>query len=153
MLYVVAQVGNERYAIDVAQVEEVIPFVHLTGLSGAPPGIAGVIDYYGAPVPVLDLSQATAGTATPASMSARIVVIRHGPASEPGQLTGLLVPRASDVVRCDPGEFVRAAVDGPDRRHRWDVLPDARGVVQRLDLSALLAHGAQAAGHGAEDAS
>lgn len=137
MLCLVAQLGNERYAIDVTQIEEVIPFVHVTVLPGAPPGVAGMIDYYGAPVPVLDLGAVTLGIETLTRMTARIIIVRHGP--DTGRsLLGLLVPHATELMRCDASAFVSATIASRDARHVWDVFPDARGIVQRLDVPALL---------------
>ena len=55
MLFLLFQLGSDRYAIDALRVVEVLPCVQVKQIPHAPAGIAGVINYRGAPVPVLDL--------------------------------------------------------------------------------------------------
>ena len=57
MLFLLMQLDGDRYALDIRQVAVVLPLVDLRAVPGAPPAVAGIIDYGGAPVPVIDLAQ------------------------------------------------------------------------------------------------
>ena len=138
MLYLLLQLRDDRYAIDATHIEEVIPLVHLKELPGAPRGVAGLIDYHGHPVPVLDLSAIAHGTATAARTSARIVIVWYEPDSPSRRLIGLLVPRATNVVRCAASDFVAAGVETPDAPYLGTVRPDAQGIVQQVRVEGLL---------------
>jgi chemotaxis-related protein WspB len=61
MLFLLFQLGSERYALDASRVVEVVPLLCLQRLPQAPPGVAGVFNYRGQPVPAVDLSQLTMG--------------------------------------------------------------------------------------------
>ena len=57
MLFVLCQIGVNRYALPASQVVEVLPLVRLMPLPQLAQGVAGVFNYRGQPVPVFDLSQ------------------------------------------------------------------------------------------------
>ncbi len=61
MLLLVFQLGNDHYALDAAQIAEVMPLVDITRIPQAPAGVAGMFDCRGVPVPVVDLSQLMLG--------------------------------------------------------------------------------------------
>ena len=61
MLFLVFQLGPDRYALDAKRVAEVLPLVDIKSIPHAPNGIAGVFNYRGTPVPVIDLAQLTLG--------------------------------------------------------------------------------------------
>ncbi len=61
MLFILFQLGSDRYALPAGQVAEVLPLVALKALLGAPAGVAGLIDYRGTAVPVIDLSALALG--------------------------------------------------------------------------------------------
>jgi chemotaxis-related protein WspB len=56
MLFLLFQLGEERYALDTSHVAEVLPLVAITPIPQAPTGVAGLFNYRGAPVPAIDLS-------------------------------------------------------------------------------------------------
>jgi chemotaxis-related protein WspB len=57
MLFLIFQLGTDRYAIEAAQVAEVLPLVNTKNIPRAPLGVIGVFDYHGTPVPLIDLSE------------------------------------------------------------------------------------------------
>lgn len=152
VLYLLLHLRNDRYAIDATQIEEVIPFVDVKELPGAPRGVAGLIDYYGQPVPVLDLSLIALGAPTSARMSARIVLVWYEPDSRTRRLIGLLVPRATDVLRSADVDFLPAGVATPDARYLGNVLPHANGLIQRIRVADLVTPDIRRAMSGAQDA-
>ena len=76
MLFLLFCLGADRYAIEAAQVSEVLPLITIKALPQAPPGVAGVINLRGAPVPVIDLSALALGRSASPWLSTRIVVVR-----------------------------------------------------------------------------
>jgi chemotaxis-related protein WspB len=152
VLYLVLQLANDRYAIEVAHIEEIIPLVHIRELPGAPAGVAGLIDYYGEPVPVCDLGEIALGKPTASRMAARIVIARDANDNGSRRLIGLLVPRATDVLRCEPTDFVPPGVQLPDAPCLGNVHVDAHGIVQLVRVDQLLTPAIRQALTGALDA-
>jgi chemotaxis-related protein WspB len=138
VLCLLLSLRQDRYAIDVRGIEEVIPFVHVKELPGAPHGVAGLIDYFGEPVPVVDISTIVVGTPTVARLSARIVLIWcDGDAGE-RRLVGLIVPHATEVLRCDDSDFMPAGIQTPDAKYLGAVFLDDRGIIQRMTVGEFL---------------
>ena len=72
MLLAVFRSHEERYAIGVGSIVEVIPLVKLYSMPNTPDYFAGIFDYRGEPTPVLDLSMLTSGQPSRNSISTRI---------------------------------------------------------------------------------
>jgi chemotaxis-related protein WspB len=137
MLFLVMTAGASRYAIDVAQVVEVVPFVHVTPVARAPAAVAGVITYRGAPVPVVDLPQLLAGRPAARRLSTRVILIHYPHAEGRTRLLGLLAEHVTSTVRREAAEFVDSGIGG-DSAAIGPVATDDRGVVHRIDPTALL---------------
>ncbi|MFP5223585.1 MAG: chemotaxis protein CheW [Acidobacteriota bacterium] len=136
MLFVTFKAAGARFAVPAREVEEVAPLVQLSQLPGAPPVVAGLMNYRGRSLPVADASLLLSGKASRHWASTRILVARVPDGTGGSLVIGLLAERllktldipAGDVA--DPAApaaaFVRgvAAVDGE--------------LVQVLDLNRML---------------
>ena len=138
MLFVLFQLGDDRYALDAGRVAAVLPWVRMTRIAHAPAGIAGLFDYHGTPLPALDLSELTLGRPADRRLSTRIVVVHYDdPGSAPRQL-GLIAEKATSTIRRDPAEFVASGLAHSGAPYLRRVLADARGLVQWVDIDRLL---------------
>jgi len=61
MLFLLFQLGTERYALDAGQVVAVLPRLGVKEIPHAPPAVAGLCHYRGSPAPVIDLGQLALG--------------------------------------------------------------------------------------------
>ena len=139
-LHLLIRLGEDRFAIDADVVVEVIPLVRLRALPGAPPGSVGVMIFRGDAIPVVDLSIIAMGTATPARLMTRIVIVRYEHESSIGvsSLLGLLVPEVLEVTHLDSGRFETLALNADGAPYLGPVIVTPEGVVQRVRVSALL---------------
>ena len=79
MLLLIFTVAANRYAIDVKRVVEVIPRVELRKISHAPAFLAGVLDYRGKIVPVIDLGLLLDTTPCRDCLGTRIILVDDSP--------------------------------------------------------------------------
>lgn len=130
MLFLTFQLGADRYALEAAQVLEVLAMVELGKIVGAPVGTAGEFDYRGASVPVLDLCLLALGRPSNLRLSTRILLLRHQ--SQPGAMwpLGIIVEHATELVQKQLGDFSLVG-DGL-------VAQDPRGRLRLLQLDRLL---------------
>jgi len=136
MLFLIFQLERERYALEAAQIVEVLPLVRVKKIPQAPIGVAGVFDYRGAPVPLVDLSQLALGRAAEARLSTRIVLIKHPEVS--GGRIGLIVEKVTGTLRRELSEFIASGMHHAATPFLGPVAIDARGMVQRIELDQLL---------------
>lgn len=97
------RLGAARYAVDLAEVAEVTTVPPLTRVPGAPRWLAGVANWRGRMLPVVDLRSLLGHEVTPLPSSARIVVV--APVAQPALTVGVL----TEAV---PGTF-DGALDAP----------------------------------------
>lgn len=138
MLFLVFELDGDRYALDANQLIEVLPLVNLKPLARAPPGIAGLFDYHGLPIPAVDLSELIVERAAARRLSTRMLVVNYpGNAAAPHAL-GLIAEKATSTVRLDPAMFHEVGVAIGATPYLGPVARDAQGLIQRLTLPKLL---------------
>src|SRR5438270_12603858 len=110
MLFLLFQLGKDRYALEASRVVEILPMVALKQLPKAPGAVAGVFSFRGQPVPVVDLCALTLGRPAHERLSTRIIVIRYPAEKGTQQLVGLVAEEATHLMRRDPGDFVQSGM-------------------------------------------
>lgn len=113
MKYVQFEIAGDHFVVPVDRVEEVTPLVKVHELGKGPGPVAGLMDYRGNKVPVLDLSLLIRGKASRRAMSSRIIVVRCDGKLFNG-LAGLLAENVLDLVAIAEEEFASTGVDSPD---------------------------------------
>ena len=138
MLFLVLHLGKERYALDTSPVKEVLPLVSFRPLPQAVTGIAGIFNYHGATVPLVDLAALALGSASRARMSTRIILVEYTPAAGETHLLGLLAERTTETIRREESDFADTGVAVDGAPYLGPVTRDARGLIQRVEVNRLL---------------
>src|SRR4051812_13861061 len=94
MLLLLLKIGEDRYALPANRMIEVVPLVSLKKVPQALPGVAGIFNYHGQPVPVIDLSELTIGTPSEPRVSTRIILVNYPDAAGQKQILGLMAEQA-----------------------------------------------------------
>ena len=139
MLFLLFQIGDDRYALEARHAVEVIPYVALKRIPHAPRGVAGVFNYRGRPVPAVDLCELTVGRPARELLSTRIVVVSFSNREGRAQWTGLIAEQATSMLRREPGHFVPSGVELGHAPYLGPVIMDDQGVIQLLHPEHLLA--------------
>ncbi|AGZ36723.1 chemotaxis protein CheW [Pseudomonas sp. Rh2] len=134
VLYLQFRIGEQRFALDVREVIEVLPRRPLKPIAQAPTWVAGVLAHRGVMVPVIDLSVLSFGRPAVQRTSTRLVLVRY----RQDQQLGLVLEQATDTLRCHPEAFQPYGLDNPDARYLGPVLQDAEGMLQRIEVDDLL---------------
>jgi chemotaxis-related protein WspB len=138
VLFLLFELGHERYALDVRQVAEVLPLLAIKPIPQAPAAVAGVMNFRGAPVPVIDMSQLTLGRPAERRLSTRIVLVHYPDAAGGTRLLGLIAERATQTLRREAADFVPSGVTSQEAPYLGSVAADAGGLLQRIDVTTLL---------------
>lgn len=154
MLFLLFQIGNDRYALEARHAVEVIPLLALKKVPQAPRGVAGIFNYRGQPVPALDLCELTLNRSARERLSTRIIIVnasrppeveRREPSepttqdTKPVNLLGLIAEHATGMMQRDPREFVDSGVRIGAAPYLGPVLMDNKGVIQLIHASGLAA--------------
>jgi chemotaxis-related protein WspB len=140
MLFLIFELGHDRYALPAALIAEVLPVVRVKRVPYAPAGVIGVFNYRGAPVPVIDLSELTLGRPAAPHLSTRLIVVSYPDGADKNKphLLGLIAERATDTMQRDPVDFVPSGITTGRAPYLGHVTTSSHGVVQRIDVETLL---------------
>ncbi|MGB8974472.1 MAG: chemotaxis protein CheW [Pseudomonas capeferrum] len=133
-LYLLFRIADQRFALDVHEVVEVLPRRPLKPIAQAPAWVAGILAHRGALVPVVDLSALSFGQAAAQRTSTRLVLVRYR-----GNLQlGLILEQATETLRCRREEFQPYGLDNADAPYLGPVRQDHLGLLQLIDVDDLL---------------
>jgi len=138
MLFLLFQLGGDRYALEASRVVEVVPLLALKQLPQAPKGVAGIFNYRGRPVPAVDLSELTLGQPAGERLSTRIIIVNYPDASGTNHLLGLIAEHATGMLRKDAKAFVDPGVKIGASPYLGPILMDANGAIQWVHEQRLL---------------
>jgi chemotaxis-related protein WspB len=141
MLFLLFQLGKDRYAIEAHQVIEILHLVNLKEIPRAAAGVAGVFDYHGASVPLIDLAELALGRPSRQWMSTRVILVKYG--GEPGEthVLGLLAEHVTETLRRNEEDFTDAGLAVTDTPYLGNVTTDTGSIVQRIEIQNLLSEG------------
>lgn len=133
---VIVRLGGSRYALPMSSVAEVGRPPGLTRVPGLPGWVAGVANWRGRVLAVLDLRSLLAADPGPLDRRGRLVVLAHG-----GVRVGLLVEAVAGGTELDPEAVEPALAHLPTSTGSLlaGQVTDAEGPYGVLDLDAVLA--------------
>jgi chemotaxis-related protein WspB len=138
MLFLLFELGKDRYALDVRQSAEVLPAVAVRQVPKAPQAMIGLFNYRGTPVPVVDLSQLTLGRPSTRRLSTRLVLVHYPDPKGGTHLLGLIAERATQTARHEKSAFVASGITNSGAPYLGPVVTDERGLLQWIDVRTLL---------------
>ena len=138
MLVLTFQVGDDRLALDIRRVREVVPRVRLERGAGSPPWLAGMFVYRGRPVPVLDLHRLLGAGECPPHLSSRIILVPLGAEGGPETLVGLLAAQVADIREVQPSGQALPGLHAAGQPDLGLTLVEDGGILHLLDLDRLL---------------
>lgn len=133
MLFLKFRIGSESYALDAARIAEVLPLIEITRVPQAPAGVAGLINYRGRSVPVVDLSELMLGVPARPYISTRLILVHYG-----GHLLGLIAEQATETMRCEPGSFADSGLANDAAPYLGPVTQDGGRLIQWIEVQKLL---------------
>jgi chemotaxis-related protein WspB len=138
VLYLLFQLGSDRYALEANRVVEVLPLVPLKRPLRPPRGVAGSLNYHGDFLPVVDMRELATGQPAPPRLSTRIILARLSAAGDRSSRLGIICENATDMMRCDPAEFVPAGIASEEAPYLGPIRVGPHGMVQLVDIDRLL---------------
>jgi chemotaxis-related protein WspB len=138
MLFILFQIGRDRYALPASSIIEVLPLMSLKRVPGAPSGVAGVLNYRGTPVPVIDLNEMTLGEPAARRLSTRIILVSYPLEARHPHALGLIAEHATNMIQRSIQDFIETGVESDDARFLGRVANDAGGLIQWIDVERLL---------------
>lgn len=134
MLILEFQVGDQSFGVDFQRIVEVTPLAKLRSVPHAPAYLAGLLQFRGQAVPVVDLNRLLGAVPTEPRLSTRIILV------EPAKgrpLVGLRAEHVSDLKEARDGP-TGSELSVPGAPYLGPVLETGGGLVQMLAVERIL---------------
>lgn len=136
MKLLVFHIGADRYGLRLRDVLRVLPLLDLKHLPLAPDAVAGLMDYHGQSVPVIDLCRVSGLPAGADYFDTRIIVVDYRTPAGTSHALGLRAERVVGVREVGAARLTDSGVLAAP--FLGQVAGDAQGMLQLVELEQLL---------------
>ena len=138
MLFILFQIGRDRYALSAGSIIEVLPLMNLKRVPCAPGGVAGVLNYHGTSVPVIDLNEMLLAQPAARRLSTRIILVKYPLEAQHSRALGLIAEHATNMIQRSIQDFKETGVESDDARYLGRVTNDTGDLIQWIEVERLL---------------
>ena len=138
MLWITFKAGQLRYALEARKIIAIVPLAMLRACAGAPPYIAGLFNFRGAPVPVVDLGRLTGGVPCSAYLSTRIILAPYAAQDGRQRTIGLLAESVTETLDKQASDFTDSGLATPGTPYLGQLAMSASGFIQQVVVEHLL---------------
>lgn len=131
-------VGSDNYGINVKSIIEVLPSVTLKHFPQGPEYVAGLLNYRGLAVPVIDLTLLMSARASRDRISSRIILVDYISGSGDSHPLGLRVEKVTETVKIPDAAFTHSGVETGSAPFLGDVAIHAGNMVQVIEIKKVL---------------
>jgi purine-binding chemotaxis protein CheW len=140
--YVRLLLAEDKYGIDIMDIEEILRMVDITTVPKAPSFVEGIINLRGRVIPIVDLRKKMGLMASDFTNATRIIVVNLS-----GRKIGFIVDNVEDVLRVssDVVDKAPSASTGADTKYIQGVAKTEQGMVIILDVHKVFSTGESSA--------
>jgi chemotaxis-related protein WspB len=132
--------NGQSYGIDIGRIHEVVTLVTLRQLPHTPGCLAGLMDYHGSIVPVLDATLLIEERPSKPLLSTRIIIIRRKPDDDGTRFVGLLAEGVTETITCEDENIRPLRVRVADAPWLRELADAGSGPVQLIDVDSFVEH-------------
>lgn len=137
MLVLRFYLGKQMYVINCSKVKEIAPMVALQKVPHAPPCVAGLFNYRGMIVPVIDLHQFIHGSPCQLRMSTRIILVDYLRQDKTPGVFGIMAERITEAVNKSRRDFIPSGITMKNAPYLGGILMENKEMIQFIDLDRL----------------
>jgi chemotaxis-related protein WspB len=138
MLVLQFRVGGDCYGLEGKTIIEVAPLVTLRKIPHAACYVAGLFNYRGRLVPVIDLSALLIAVPSRPLMSTRIVLVHYELSPGVAKILGLIAEGATEVISCDDKRMQSPGIAIEGAPYLGKIWVDEKKSLQLIDLHKIL---------------
>lgn len=138
MLFLLFQIGNDRYVIEGNKIIEIIPNLKIKPVLKAPDYVTGLLNYRGEVIPVIDINKLCIDKFTSSSLSSRIVIIKYLSINKDELKLGLNVEKATETIDLNRSDFEVSTIKIKDASYFGELVKTDNGIIQLLEVEKIL---------------
>lgn len=137
MLVLQFYLGDVMYVIPCDRVKEVAPMVAMKRIPHAPDCVAGLFNYRGAIVPVIDLRQLIYNAPCQLRLSTRIILVEYLKQDKTPGVFGIMAERITEAVNKPESAFTEPGIMMKNAPYLGGIVMENNAMIQLIDLQRL----------------
>lgn len=137
MLVLLFYLGDVMYSIKCDSIREIAPMVELKELPHAPDYFAGLFNYRGMIVPVIDLRRLIQKEPCDIRLSTRIILLDSVKPDGTPAIFGMMAERVTEAVMKSSKALITSGITMSNMPYLGGVLVDGNTMIQYIDVEAL----------------
>lgn len=139
MLFMQFKISGSSYILEAKDIIEIVPYANLQRIPQAPAYLAGLLNYRGNTVPVVDICFLMSGKPCELKLSSRIAMVNYK-ADDEGQSVciGLLIERLTETAIYSESDFSDSGVELEDSPYLGKVIIDGNRIIQRVSVREII---------------
>lgn len=137
MLVLLFYLGDVMYSIRCDKVREIAPMVNLKELPHAPDYFAGLFNYRGMIVPVIDLRRLIQHQSCDIRLSTRIILLDYVKPDNTPAIFGIMAERVTEAVMKPLDALISSGITMANMPYLGSLLVDGNTMVQYIAVEAL----------------
>lgn len=134
----VFSLGENLYAISARQVVEVISLVKLQKLSQSPKYIAGLLNYRGDIIPIIDLCELLTKNQYSHKFSTRIIIVNYMSDRQTPYLLGLIAEKVTETLNIQETELNRSRIPVDSPFYLGEIINAQQGMILYIQVESIL---------------
>lgn len=140
MLLLLFEICNGRFALDANQIIEIVPLVNLKKIPATPPYVAGLMNYRGNGIPVIDLCRLVENLPFEDALSTRIIIVQYPGKDRTAKPLGLIANNVTETVRTSSSKPPPTGVLMDKSLYDEATTPEVSDMIQWFDMNKMLQH-------------
>ena len=137
MLFMQFKINSDRYILEAQDIIEIVPYANLKRIPKSPAYVAGLLNYRGAAVPVIDICSLMGDRPCGLKLSSRIALVNYQQDSRSVRI-GLLIEHLTETARFDEADFSDSGVSLEAGSYLGKIVIDDIGIVQRVNIKKII---------------
>ena len=138
MLFLLFEIGSDRYALDARQIIEVVPLVRLKQIPNVPDHVVGLMNYRGAAIPVIDLGLLFTAVPCENSFSTRIIIVTYSVENRGEFSLALMADNVTETVRTNHTAVPPSGSIMAETLYGCETGSDSSELIQCFDVETIL---------------
>lgn len=130
--------NEERYAIKTSKIREVLPVAKLKDLPFTHSCIAGLLNYRGTAVPVVDMNILVSGKPARLLMSTRMIIFKFQVTENDERPLALLAEQATEIMQYDKSQVQDYGLNMDEAQFLGEIIYTNQGMIQLVDPEKLI---------------
>jgi chemotaxis-related protein WspB len=138
MLFLQFKINDNKYILEARDIIEVVPYANLKRILKAPAYVAGLLNYRGNSIPVIDINFLMSDKPCEVKLSSRIALVNYKDGDGLSVCIGLLIEHLTETVRYNESDFSDSGVTLEESPYLGKVVIDDNRIIQMVNIGEII---------------